>query len=86
MGETAQVDQETAQGISDSLNNAGQPVEIKDVLPVDTGDLVYGIGQAVGDATTGSSKARTTPSRGFLGEFVDRLLKKRQPGEVVAIK
>ncbi len=86
MEDAAQVDQETAQGIAAELNKEGHPSNAGDVLPVDAGDFVYGIGQAVGDVTTGSPKIRTTPSKKGLGEFVGRLFKMRKPGEVVVIR
>lgn len=84
MEETAQVDQRTAQGITDDLNNAGHPVDVKDVLPI--GDTAHWIGGAVGGVTVGSPNTRTAPSRHFLGGVVNRLLKMRGPNDVVVVK
>lgn len=84
MEETAQVDQETAQGIADNLNKAGHSTGIEDVLPVV--DTAHWIGEAVGGATVGSPGARTAPSKIFFGEVVKRLLQKRGPNEVVVVK
>ena len=84
MEETAQVDQKTAQEIAKNLNSAGHHVGVEDVLPV--GEIAHGIGSGVQDLATGSSKVRTVPSKKGLGEFVDRLLKMREPNEEVVTK
>lgn len=84
MEETAQAEHQTAEEIAASLNNAGHPVGIKDVLPAE--DLAYGIESTVGDFTTGKPKVRNAQSKKFLGEHIGRLLKMRKPNEEVMVK
>lgn len=94
MEDAAQEHHRTAQQITDNLNREGHPTAVKDVMPVNAetpievvgGELVYGILETVRDMATGASKVRTTPSGGFLGAFVGRLLKKRGPNEQVVEK
>jgi hypothetical protein len=49
-------------------------------------DIAHVVGSTVGDLTMGVQKTRITPSKRFLGKLLERLNRKKKPGEVVMEK